>query len=563
MPDNIQPTGFSQGVSTPRITGLEQASFKNGYSTRSIDTTIAYSGSGVGELSYSLGSAVSLQGTWAFRFTIGGVSANVVVAANAKIGATPLKMDNEVEVLGFSSDDETVLKFKKAFLVTSAGVIHLVVNFYVDSVSTVVSATVSSFGQSAPVAPVAYSTISAPAAFTHRYLVSPDVMQVNQFRDTSAVNIDLNAQRKPGTFSCNPATAGSRPADQDGFGSCLVYGGTAGLGLAQLYTGNNGFCFIRSSSNGGNTWTDWASLGDTSSLAFKVDRTSRINHATTSLNAVTLSGFYDFTSAPANAPSGFSGPGSLIATFSALNCNQLIFDLSGRIWSRSGIFGGGLWSYSPWFQIAGFDEKVDKSNSSASIDANALLITGFYRATTSMTNVPAGSSGKDTIIVSNNASVTTQILINTDNGRMWSRAGTTTGGTTTWTDWIRNVGFDELQAYTDPTPARQNAFNRGGILPFTNNGVVVCGAKYPVNVTAASAMFLPLKANTQVGDKVTFLNVSMSWAKAIPNRFTLKRQESNTFIHGYDEDLDFDQNVGEVSATCVSNSGGVASWIIS
>jgi hypothetical protein len=213
-------------------------------------------------------------------------------------------------------------------------------------------------------------------------------------------------------------------------------------------------------------------------------------------------------------------------------------------------------------QIAGFDEKVDKSNAQADIDLNELTTTGFYRATNSMTNAPSGASGTDNVIVSRSGVAVSQIFINSANGRMWTRSGILDLGVFTWSAWVKAVGFDELVAYAEPSPAVQNRYDRNTILPLVHNGVLVMGAKYPAKITAQVIMFLPLPADVAVGDKVTFLNDEESWAGPVGSRLIVKRQETSTLIQGFDE-LELDTNVGEISLTCTSKTGGIVRWVIS
>lgn len=573
MADNPQAVGFSRGISTPTVSDVEQLVFKNGQNHRVSDFNLTYSGAGAGDLKFSLLVSASIAAFFSLKLAIAGITFTVNLHASGKYNADPAKMDAGVFVSSTSSDDVSVIQFKKAELVRTGTNLSLVVTLALNTTSTVVTGTVAAVGQSVSLNVVPYASLSSPTTFTHKYAVAQDAMAINYFRDSTNVNINLNTQIAPGTFSCNPASAGSRPTGMTGYGACFVFG-SAGY-LAQMFVTDNGFSFTRYTTNGGTSWSSWNTLGDTSAINAKVDKTSSLG-SNLDANTALTSGFFDFVALTANAPAGYSGSGNLLVTSSGANITQLLFSGSAtQFWMRTATNSASTWTWGAWSKFItttdvdtaianGITNKVDKATSSNSVDANALITTGFYRSTVSSTNMPSDSTGKDSIIVSAVSNTVAQLVVNQATGRLWSRTGTFAASTWTWSSWVRSVGMDEIPALTTPSIALQRAYYNNCMAVATNNLVVSPGATYPVDVTSAAiTLYLPLKANTNLGDRVDFLNSRMSWPNAT-YAFWVARQESNTFIHGVDDNLLVDKSLGGFGLICTykSGDGSVVHWAI-
>lgn len=573
MADNPQSVGFSRGINTPTVSDVEQLVFKNGHNHRVSDFNLTYPGSGAGDLKFSLLVSPSIAAVFSLKLAIAGITFTANLHASGKYNADPSKMDAGVFISSTSSDDSSVIQFKKAELVRTGTSLSLVVTLALNTASTVVTGTASAIGQSVSLNVVPYASLSNPTTFPHKYAVAQDSMAINYFRDSTNVNINLNTQIAPGTFSCNPASSASKPTGMTGYGACFVFG-SAGY-LAQMFVTDNGFSFTRYTTNGGNSWSTWNTLGDTSAINAKVDKTSSLG-SNLDANTALTSGFFDFVAITANAPVGFSGSGNLLVTSSGSNVTQLLFSGSAnQFWMRTALNSASTWTWGSWSKFitdgdvntaiaSGITEKVDKATSSSSIDANTLISTGFYRSTVSSTNMPSDSTGKDSIIVSAVSNTVAQLVVNQSTGRLWSRTGTFAASAWTWSAWVRCVGMDEIPALTTPSVALQRAYYNNCSVVAVNGTVVVPGTTYSVDVTAGSIyVHLPTKANTNFGDRVTFLNSRMSWPNS-SKPFYIYRFESNIFIHGIDDHLLVDKSLGAFTLICTykSGDGSVVHWAI-
>jgi hypothetical protein len=93
----------------------------------------------------------------------------------------------------------------------------------------------------------------------------------------------------------------------------------------------------------------------------------------------------------------------------------------------------------------------------------------------------------------------------------------------------------------------------------TNGGTCVHGVTYSIYTgSGAITMYLPLAANTTNGDTIRFVNLLNQWATY---NFTLARADANTRIHGLNENLICDKNIGGFDAVCAYHDG-TAYWVI-
>ena len=108
-----------------------------------------------------------------------------------------------------------------------------------------------------------------------------------------------------------------------------------------------------------------------------------------------------------------------------------------------------------------------------------------------------------------------------------------------------------------PSVALNRDLNRAIYLRETNGGVLQAGAKYSIwTGGGAITMYLPLNADTSVGDRIEFVNSLLSWPAS--GAFVIARQESNTFIHMSDSNLNCDKAVGGFALECVAKNGSIA-----
>lgn len=568
MADNPQSVGFSRGINTPTVSDVEQLVFKNGHNHRVSDFNLTYPGSGAGDLKFSLLVSPSIAAFFSLKLAVGGITCTVNLHASGKYAVDPLKMDAGVLVTDTSSDDFTVMKFKKAELVRTGTNIAVVVTLAINTTSTVVTGTVSAVGQGISLNVVPYSSLSSPTTFPHKYSIAQDAMAVKYFRDSTNVNIDLDVQINPGTFSCAPASASSKPSGTSGNGSCFVFGSSGYL--AQLFVSDNGFSFTRYSTNGGTGWSAWNTLGDSTTINSKVDKTYSLGNVNP--NAALTSGFFDFVSLSANFPSGFSGAGNLLVTSSGPSITQLLFSSTNtQFWMRTATNSASTWTWGSWSKFItstdvdsavtnGTTNKVDKATSSSSVDANTLITTGFYRSTVSSTNMPSDSTGKDTIIVSAVSNTVAQLVINQSTGRLWSRTGSFISSSWTWSAWVKAVGSDEISSLVSLT-----TLNRGAYLRETNNGTLAVNKRYGIwTGGGAITMNMPSVANCANGDEIVLGNLDCIWGT---NAFTINCPTGVRFQNPSGaEDATLICNTGAnvqgITLYCVWNDGSRARWVI-
>jgi hypothetical protein len=91
-----------------------------------------------------------------------------------------------------------------------------------------------------------------------------------------------------------------------------------------------------------------------------------------------------------------------------------------------------------------------------------------------------------------------------------------------------------------PTLAFARDLARARYLRETHGGVLQLGATYSVwTGGGAIVMYLPRRADVQLGDRIEFLNLHMTWPSS--GTFTVARQEAGTWICGpkgmFDSDL--------------------------
>lgn len=101
-----------------------------------------------------------------------------------------------------------------------------------------------------------------------------------------------------------------------------------------------------------------------------------------------------------------------------------------------------------------------------------------------------------------------------------------------------------------PSVALNRDLNRAIYLRETNGGVLQAGAKYSIwTGGGAITMYLPLKADTSVGDRIEFVNLHLSWPTSAA--FVVARQEVSTYIHMSDTNLNCNMKVGGFALECV------------
>ena len=111
-----------------------------------------------------------------------------------------------------------------------------------------------------------------------------------------------------------------------------------------------------------------------------------------------------------------------------------------------------------------------------------------------------------------------------------------------------------------PSIALNRDLNRAIYLRETNGGVLQAGAKYSIwTGGGAITMYLPLKADTSVGDRIEFVNRHLTWPATA---FVVARQEANTFIHMSDSDLNCNVKVGGFALECVWKDASAVWWNI-
>ena len=112
-----------------------------------------------------------------------------------------------------------------------------------------------------------------------------------------------------------------------------------------------------------------------------------------------------------------------------------------------------------------------------------------------------------------------------------------------------------------PSVALNRDLNRAIYLRETNGGVLQAGAKYSIwTGGGAITMYLPLKADTSVGDRIEFVNRHLTWPTY--GAFVVARQEANTFIHMSDSDLNCNVKVGGFALECVWKDASAVWWNI-
>ena len=113
---------------------------------------------------------------------------------------------------------------------------------------------------------------------------------------------------------------------------------------------------------------------------------------------------------------------------------------------------------------------------------------------------------------------------------------------------------------TTPSIALNRDLNRAIYLRETNGGVLQAGAKYAIYTGAgAITMYLPLKADTSVGDRIEFVNLHLTWPATA---FVVARQEASTFIHMSDTNLNCNVKVGGFALECVWKDASSVWWNI-
>lgn len=112
-----------------------------------------------------------------------------------------------------------------------------------------------------------------------------------------------------------------------------------------------------------------------------------------------------------------------------------------------------------------------------------------------------------------------------------------------------------------PTVTWHRDLNRAIFLREVNGGVLQAGAKYSIYTAGgAITMYLPTKANTQVGDRIEFVNLHLTWPTYAA--FVVARQESGTVIHGEDSNLNCNVRVGGFALECVWKDSSAVWWNI-
>ena len=104
------------------------------------------------------------------------------------------------------------------------------------------------------------------------------------------------------------------------------------------------------------------------------------------------------------------------------------------------------------------------------------------------------------------------------------------------------------------------SLNRAQYLRETNGGVLQVGAVYSIWTGGGPiTMYLPTNANTALGDRIEFLNLHLSWPA---NAFVVARQETATYIHNSDSNLNCNVKVGGFALQCVWKDASNVWWNI-
>ena len=125
---------------------------------------------------------------------------------------------------------------------------------------------------------------------------------------------------------------------------------------------------------------------------------------------------------------------------------------------------------------------------------------------------------------------------------------------------IQGVKGDPGVAGTPNIPFARD-LNRARYLRETNGGILQVGAVYSIYTGGGTqVMYLPVKANVELGDRIEFLNLHMTWPAVAP--FVVARQEVGTYLHGYDSNLVCDKPVGGFALQVVWKDGSSIWWNI-
>lgn len=100
---------------------------------------------------------------------------------------------------------------------------------------------------------------------------------------------------------------------------------------------------------------------------------------------------------------------------------------------------------------------------------------------------------------------------------------------------------------------------RALVSSLTNGATSTSGYTHNIDTSGgAIGVYLPLVANTAVGDSITFVNVFGNW---LTNNFTLN-MNVNTRINGINEPMICNTRIGAFTIRCGSMSGGIAYWYV-
>lgn len=265
MADNAQPTGFSKGVSTPKVSELETIAFKSGLECNTTPTPVSVNlgsaNTGTTDFKLVIGSGASINGTYFVKLSVAGVICSVALACSARASATKPNAQNVINIISAETDDKSVILFKSAELPWGSGEVAVTLNFKVVTAQTAVTVDVSGIGNKSPVNVSAYNLSNWPN-YTQPYTVHDvrDIVLATSQRVLGSNPVDLNSLVKPTTLSCNPASAGSRPDGTDGVGTCIVISSGDGNQVSQMFSTSSGSMYIRVSNDAGSTWGVWGAL---------------------------------------------------------------------------------------------------------------------------------------------------------------------------------------------------------------------------------------------------------------------------------------------------------------
>lgn len=102
---------------------------------------------------------------------------------------------------------------------------------------------------------------------------------------------------------------------------------------------------------------------------------------------------------------------------------------------------------------------------------------------------------------------------------------------------------------------------RARALTAVNGTTAASGGKYKVDTSiGAITVTTPSIANTEVGDRIEFINIGMSWAA--PNAFSISQYEAGVYLQGVAASLNIDLPMPSIALECTYKSSTQAWWAL-